>query len=216
MERAGRAVAEHALEDFGNARSFTVVCGGGSNGGDGRVAARVLEEAGRDVVVVDAKPEEEEKDLGDPDVLIDALFGTGFEGEPRPGAARLIERDERPRPAGALGRPPLGSGCVDRRGGRSGDRRRPHGHLPRREGRALRHAGGVPRGLSRGRRHRARAGRDGERPRDQGRSSSSCLAGAPRATSTRPVMSSWSEARRGLPGRRASPRWPRCGPTPAM
>src|SRR6476646_10451267 len=92
MERAGRAVAQHALEDFGDAREFTVVCGGGSNGGDGRVAARVLEEAGRDVLVVDAKPEDEDKELGDPDVLIDALFGTGFEGEPRPGAARLIEQ----------------------------------------------------------------------------------------------------------------------------
>ena len=92
MERAGQAVARHALEDFGNAQSFTVVCGGGSNGGDGRVAARVLEEAGREVLVVDAKPEDEEKDLGDPDVLIDALFGTGFEGEPRAGAARLIEQ----------------------------------------------------------------------------------------------------------------------------
>jgi hydroxyethylthiazole kinase-like uncharacterized protein yjeF len=92
MERAGRAVAQHALEDFGDARSFTVVCGGGSNGGDGRVAARVLEEAGRDVLVVDAKPEDEKKDLGDPDVLVDALFGTGFEGEPRHGAARLIEQ----------------------------------------------------------------------------------------------------------------------------
>ena len=92
MERAGAAVARHALEDFGDARFFTVVCGGGSNGGDGRVAARVLEEEGRDVLVVDAKPEEEVKDLGDPDVLIDALFGTGFEGEPRPGTARLIEQ----------------------------------------------------------------------------------------------------------------------------
>jgi hydroxyethylthiazole kinase-like uncharacterized protein yjeF len=92
MERAGAAVARHALEDFGDARLFTVVCGGGSNGGDGRVAARVLEAEGRHVLVVDAKPEDEEKDLGDPDVLIDALFGTGFEGEPRPGAARLIEQ----------------------------------------------------------------------------------------------------------------------------
>ena len=92
MERAGQAVARHALEDFGNAQSFTVVCGGGSNGGDGRVAARVLEQAGREVRVVDAKPEGEEKNLGDPDVVIDALFGTGFEGEPRPGAARLIEK----------------------------------------------------------------------------------------------------------------------------
>jgi ADP-dependent NAD(P)H-hydrate dehydratase / NAD(P)H-hydrate epimerase len=92
MERAGRAVAEHAIEDFGGARSFTVVCGGGSNGGDGRIAARVLEEVGREVHVVNAKPEDEEKDLGDPDVVIDALFGTGFEGEPRPGAAKLIEQ----------------------------------------------------------------------------------------------------------------------------
>ena len=92
MERAGQAVARHAFEDFGNARSFTVVCGGGSNGGDGRVAARLLEEAGREVRVVDSKPEDEEKSLGDPDVVVDALFGTGFEGEPRPGVARLIEQ----------------------------------------------------------------------------------------------------------------------------
>src|SRR5205085_490916 len=75
MERAGSAVAQHALEDFGNAGSFTIVCGSGSNGGDGRVAARVLEEAGREVLVVESKPEDEEKDLGDPDVLIDALCG---------------------------------------------------------------------------------------------------------------------------------------------
>jgi len=92
MERAGRAVALHALEDFGNPGSFTVVCGSGSNGDDGRVAVRALEEEGREVMVVEAKPEDEEKDLGDPDVLVDALFGTGFEGEPRPGAARLIEQ----------------------------------------------------------------------------------------------------------------------------
>jgi ADP-dependent NAD(P)H-hydrate dehydratase / NAD(P)H-hydrate epimerase len=92
MERAGRAIAEHALRDFPEARMFTVVCGAGSNGGDGKVAARVLEEAGRDVRVVDAKPEDEVKDLGAPQVLVDALFGTGFEGEPRPAAARLIEQ----------------------------------------------------------------------------------------------------------------------------
>ena len=34
MERAGRAVARIALEDFEGARSYTVVCGRGNNGGD--------------------------------------------------------------------------------------------------------------------------------------------------------------------------------------
>jgi hydroxyethylthiazole kinase-like uncharacterized protein yjeF len=92
MERAGRAVAERTLRDFPEARWFTVVCGGGSNGGDGRIAARELEAAGKEVLVVEAKPEDEEKQLGTPHVLIDAVFGTGFEGEPRDGAARLIEQ----------------------------------------------------------------------------------------------------------------------------
>ena len=66
------------------------MCGGGSNGGDGRIAARELERAGRDVRVVDAKAGE--SDLGDPEVIVDALFGTGFAGEPRPEAVALIER----------------------------------------------------------------------------------------------------------------------------
>jgi len=92
MQRAGRAVAELILEDFAEARRITVVCGSGNNGGDGRVAARVLEEAGREVLIVDSKPEDEEKDLGEPDLIVDALFGTGFEGAPRPGTARLIEQ----------------------------------------------------------------------------------------------------------------------------
>ena len=90
MGRAGRAVAERALEVFPDARSFTAVCGGGANGGDGRIAARLLEEAGRKVRLVDAKPDDEQTHLGRPDVLVDALFGTGFSGVPRPGAARLI------------------------------------------------------------------------------------------------------------------------------
>ncbi len=41
-------------------------------------------------MVVDAKAGETE--LGDPHVIVDALFGTGFAGEPRPEAAALIER----------------------------------------------------------------------------------------------------------------------------
>ena len=90
MERAGGAAAETALELFPDARRWTVVCGGGSNGGDGRVMAAHLERAGREVSIVDAKAGETE--LGEPDVIVDALFGTGFTGEPRPDAAALIER----------------------------------------------------------------------------------------------------------------------------
>ena len=84
MERAGRAVAERVLEWFPAARRFAAVCGKGANGGDGRIALRVLREAGREA--------EESDDFARADVVIDALFGTGFHGEPRPDAAALIER----------------------------------------------------------------------------------------------------------------------------
>jgi len=83
MERAGAAVAREAMRAFPRARRFAVVCGGGSNGGDGRIAARVLREAGREA--------EETTELGGADVIVDALFGTGFHGEPRPEAAALIQ-----------------------------------------------------------------------------------------------------------------------------
>jgi ADP-dependent NAD(P)H-hydrate dehydratase / NAD(P)H-hydrate epimerase len=92
MEQAGRALAEFVLEEWDEDESITIVCGSGNNGGDGRVAARVLRDEERDVRVVDAKPEDEAKDLGSPGLIVDALFGTGFSGEPRPGAARLIEQ----------------------------------------------------------------------------------------------------------------------------
>lgn len=84
MERAGAAVAREAMRVFPRARSFGVVCGDGANGGDGRIAARVLREAGREAAET-AEPEGF-------DVVVDALFGTGFRGEPRPEAAALIER----------------------------------------------------------------------------------------------------------------------------
>jgi ADP-dependent NAD(P)H-hydrate dehydratase / NAD(P)H-hydrate epimerase len=83
MDRAGRAVAEEAMRRFPDARRFEALCGKGSNGGDGRVAVEALRRAGREAEVVD--------ELRSPDVLIDALFGTGFRGEPREGAARQIE-----------------------------------------------------------------------------------------------------------------------------
>src|SRR5438094_7611882 len=80
MERAGRAVAEEAMRRFPDARSFGAVCGGGANGGDGRIALEVLRAAGRRA-----------GEGGDGEVLIDALFGPGFHGEPRAEAAAQIE-----------------------------------------------------------------------------------------------------------------------------
>lgn len=84
MERAGTAVAREAMLAFPAARRFACVCGAGSNGGDGRVAARVLREAGHEA--------DETTDPEGYDVVLDALFGTGFRGEPRPDAAEVIER----------------------------------------------------------------------------------------------------------------------------
>ncbi len=87
MERAGAAVAQEAMRSFPDARRFACVCGGGSNGGDGRIAARVLREAGHE-----AEEADEVTDLEGYDVVVDALFGTGFHGEPRAESAELIRR----------------------------------------------------------------------------------------------------------------------------
>jgi hydroxyethylthiazole kinase-like uncharacterized protein yjeF len=84
MERAGQAVADLVLERFPG--RVAVVCGGGKNGGDGRVCARVLQKAGREVAVV-----EQFGELGEPDVIVDALLGIGLKEAPREDVARMIE-----------------------------------------------------------------------------------------------------------------------------
>ena len=96
MERAGAAVADHVLRAYPG--RVTVVCGGGKNGGDGKICARVLREAGREVLVVEGVG-----DLGEPDVIVDALLGIGLRDAPREDAARMIElMNASPRPVVAI------------------------------------------------------------------------------------------------------------------
>ena len=103
---------------------------------------------------------DETDDLEAYDVVIDALFGTGFRGEPRAGGGGADRADQRGRRAGRRGRPAVGRRRLDGRDRRRRRRRRSDGDVPRPQGRARRRAGSLPRRDGRRRRHRARAGRD--------------------------------------------------------
>src|SRR5438132_5362059 len=80
MKRAGAAVAEELMRRFPDALRIALHAGGGANGGDGRIAAEILQAQGREIVEEGA------------DVVIDALLGTGLKGEPREETSRLIEQ----------------------------------------------------------------------------------------------------------------------------
>jgi NAD(P)H-hydrate epimerase len=80
MQRAGMAVAETLMRRFPDARRVALHAGGGANGGDGRIAGEILRAQGRELV--DEQP----------DVVIDALLGTGLKGAPREETSRLIDQ----------------------------------------------------------------------------------------------------------------------------
>ena len=111
MENAGCAAATFIRKTLSNVvgRNFMIFCGSGNNGGDGFVVARKLFEEGANVIVVlcggiprsdEAKymyncviqagittldfvldRKKVDEFLGGADIIIDALFGTGFTGE---------------------------------------------------------------------------------------------------------------------------------------
>ena len=81
VERAGRAVAREVRSLLGavRGRRIVVIAGKGSNGADGRVAARELARGGAVVTIVSPSCRSEE--LEGADVIIDAAYGTGCSRE---------------------------------------------------------------------------------------------------------------------------------------
>lgn len=113
MEAAGRALADVVSKVVGSG-PVTVLCGKGNNGGDGLVAARHLVESGHEVqVLLLWDPETMSPDsranfhliegasvligegaltqLAGSGVIVDAMLGTGFEGQPRSPVSEAIQ-----------------------------------------------------------------------------------------------------------------------------
>ncbi len=109
MENAGRGIAEEIMQKYPKLTSCAVVCGPGNNGGDGMVIARWLSDFGVNVSIIflrqysklspDMKKQlaicqklklpirvyhdnqdEIESIFHDVEVIVDALFGSGFKG----------------------------------------------------------------------------------------------------------------------------------------
>ena len=111
MQNAGRAAADFILEKY-KADKILILCGPGNNGGDGFVIARHLKKAKRNPVCAclvdpqDLKGDAlkaykswkghclrfEEVDSGHYDLVVDAVFGTGFKGALRSDVVACFEK----------------------------------------------------------------------------------------------------------------------------
>lgn len=121
MENAGYAIASAIISEIiptDDEVSFSIFCGKGNNGGDGFVIGRFLQQAGLNVKfyflgplakltddarinfdrvagleipISELKKIEQLPEYLESDFIIDALFGTGFEGSPKGISADLIE-----------------------------------------------------------------------------------------------------------------------------
>jgi ADP-dependent NAD(P)H-hydrate dehydratase / NAD(P)H-hydrate epimerase len=94
MRAAATALAE-AVAGLAPQGPVRVLCGKGNNGGDGEIAAELLAAMGFEVGVLKVFEGESPADLdswlADAGAVVDAIFGTGFEGAPREPAAAAIE-----------------------------------------------------------------------------------------------------------------------------
>lgn len=120
MERAGRAAFEAMIQRWPDCRAIAVFCGGGNNGGDGYVVARLAHEAGFKVevrylsdpkglkgaaltayqacstagVVIDKADKKIDLSKADlkAELMVDALLGTGLKGDVREEYHHLIDQ----------------------------------------------------------------------------------------------------------------------------
>jgi ADP-dependent NAD(P)H-hydrate dehydratase / NAD(P)H-hydrate epimerase len=112
MNRAGQRVFQTLRARWPEARALTICCGGGNNGGDGYVVARLARQAGLNVHLIALQPPDQlggdaaraardwidgggkVETLGERlrgDVIVDAMLGTGLDRPAEGDYARLIE-----------------------------------------------------------------------------------------------------------------------------
>ncbi len=118
MENAGTKAATYILDEYqrtyGKVKEALILCGKGNNGGDGFVVARKFHEEGIHVrvVLIEGNPVTEDaiinynliKDkvgilapeaeylTGEEDIIVDAIYGTGFHGKLRKTAEEVITK----------------------------------------------------------------------------------------------------------------------------
>lgn len=116
MQRAGKAAFDYLLRRFPQAQKIAVFCGSGNNGGDGYVLAHLARERGLQVTIwqvgqhenlkadtnyvydvcrqahVDMHPFGEKADLAHPDLIVDAICGTGVHAALREEALQAVEK----------------------------------------------------------------------------------------------------------------------------
>ena len=99
MQDAANALFKYILSsnDMNAVKNIAILCGTGNNGGDGRILSRLLSDTGISVSVIESS---QFADMGDEklqeifsqsDIIIDAVFGTGFRGELPCGVSRIFK-----------------------------------------------------------------------------------------------------------------------------
>lgn len=119
MENAGREAVFALLNEYGDlaGKRILIIAGPGNNGGDGFVMGRILADIGADVTILHTAPKSKYKGdaayhlkiasklgvdlkhfrpmenvvLPESEIIIDALLGTGFDGELRTFAHNIVE-----------------------------------------------------------------------------------------------------------------------------